>query len=85
VRIADRARATTTIHEMNRGKHPMSSALGDAGTPINVDMYGIYYDDVARIDGAWRFTHRLFVPFYMTQGAVTGDVTTVRSELSRSD
>jgi len=48
---ADRATATTTIHELNRGVTPSDSELGAEGTPINMDMYGIYYYDVARIDG----------------------------------
>jgi hypothetical protein len=78
---ADAARATTTIHEINRGTVPMTSELGDRGTPINADMYGIYYDDIARVDGEWKFTHRLFVPFYMVSGCVSGDVLTARSEL----
>jgi hypothetical protein len=82
---ADRARATTTIHEINRGSLPMRSELGDSGGEINADMYGIYYDDVARTDGEWKFTHRLFVPFYMSNGCVIGDVLTARSELLRTD
>jgi hypothetical protein len=78
---ADQAQATTTIHEMNRGVTETNSELGDSGTEINVDTYGIYYDDVARIGGHWKFTHRLFVPFYLAGGCVTGDVLTRRSEL----
>jgi hypothetical protein len=82
---ADQARATTTIHEMNRGVTETKSELGDSGTEINVDTYGIYYDDIARIDREWKFTHRLFVPFYLASGCVTGNVLTRRSELSGSD
>ena len=78
---ADQAHATTTIHEMNRGVTDTKSELGDRGTEINVDTYGIYYDDVARIDGEWKFTHRLFMPFYLESGCVTGDVLTQRSKL----
>jgi SnoaL-like domain len=78
---ADQAHATTTIHEMNRGVTDTKSELGDSGTEINVDTYGIYYDDVARIDGEWKFTHRLFMPFYLESGCVTGDVLTQRSKL----
>jgi hypothetical protein len=81
----DRAEATTTIHEMSRGVTAMGSELAATGEQLNVDMYGIYHDDVARIDGKWKFTHRLFVPFYMTNGSVTGDVLTPRSGLLRSD
>jgi hypothetical protein len=66
---------------MNRGVTETNSELGDSGTEINVDTYGIYYDDVARIGGQWKFTHRLFVPFYLGSGCVTGDVLTRRSEL----
>ncbi|HXL59257.1 MAG TPA: nuclear transport factor 2 family protein [Mycobacterium sp.] len=77
----DQAQATTTIHEMNRGVMETTSELGDSGTEINVDTYGIYYDDVARIGGQWKFTHRLFVPFYLASGCVTGDVLTRRSEM----
>jgi ketosteroid isomerase-like protein len=80
---ADHATATTTIHEMNRGLVAMAGELGDAGTPINVDTYGIYYDDVARIDGQWKFTHRMFVPFYLSGGTVNGDILTPRTELAR--
>jgi len=80
---ADSATATTTIHEMNRSVMAMDSTLGAAGEPVNIEMYGIYYDDIARIDGEWKFTHRLFVPFYVTPGTVTGDVVTPRSQLCR--
>jgi hypothetical protein len=79
---ADHAQATTTIHEINRGLLPSTSELGDSGAPLNVDTYGIYYDDIARIDGEWKFTHRRFVPFYLESGCVTGDVITQRSELA---
>jgi hypothetical protein len=82
---ADQARATTTIHEMNRGVTETASELGDSGTEINVDTYGIYYDDVARIDGEWKFTHRQFVPFYVSGGCMTGDLLAPRSGLLRSD
>jgi len=79
----DQATATTTIHEMNRGVTQNDSELGASGSELNIDTYGIYYDDVARIDGEWKFTHRLFVPFYLSTGSVTGDVMTPRSDLAR--
>jgi hypothetical protein len=59
-----------------------TSELGDSGTQVNVDTYGIYYDDVTRIDGEWKFTRRQFVPFYLESGCVTGDVLTQRSRLA---
>jgi hypothetical protein len=48
-------------------------------------LFGIYYDDLARIDGEWKFTRRVFVPTYMTVGSVTGDVFTQRSALLEPD
>jgi hypothetical protein len=80
---ADKAQATTTIHEINRGVTETQSELGDSGDEINIDTYGIYYDDIARIDGEWKFTHRRFVPFYLESGCVTGDVLTQRPALGR--
>lgn len=50
----DQARATTTIHEMFIGKAGGASAFGDAGSELNVDQYGIYYDEVAKLDSAHR-------------------------------
>jgi hypothetical protein len=60
---------------------------GDAvqkGDEINLEVYGIYYDDITRIDSDWKFTHRLYVPIYIATGAVTGEVVTPRSELLRT-
>jgi hypothetical protein len=77
------ARATTTIHEFIRGV-----TVGDSSETAfepNVEQYGIYYDSVARSDGEWKFTHRLFVPIYAGTGRVTGDVRTPRSALLRPD
>ena len=30
----------------------------DTAPKINYQEYGIYYDDLSRIDGEWKFTHR---------------------------
>ena len=68
---AHQAEATTTIHEVIRA----------SGSELNLEQYGIYFDDLTRIDGEWKFTHRLFVPFYVSSGGVTGDVPTPRSAL----
>jgi hypothetical protein len=81
----DRAQATTTIHEWIRGVSPIDSADGQTGDEVNFEAYGIYYDDIARIDGEWKFTHRLHVPVYIATGAVTGDVVTPRSGLLRPE
>ena len=78
------ARATTTIHEMFRGTTPERSAYGEAGTEINVDQYGIYHDEVAKFNGEWKFTHRLFAPFLIATGCVQGDVASERPLLRPS-
>jgi hypothetical protein len=83
----DQAQATTTIHEWMRGVTSVEGVVaGDAvqkGDEINMEVYGVYYDDIAKIDGEWKFTHRLYVPMYNSQGCVTGDVITPRSGLLR--
>jgi ketosteroid isomerase-like protein len=81
----DRATATTTIHEMSRGVGSADSALGGAGAEINFEQWGIYYDDVARLDGEWKFTRRVFVSVYLKPGCMTGDVLTARSAMQRPD
>ena len=77
----DRAKATTTIHELVRGVGSMDTEFGESGTEANIDQFGVYYDDLARIDGEWKFSRRVFVSFYVQAGSVTGDVFTARSAL----
>jgi ketosteroid isomerase-like protein len=77
----DAAQATTTIHEFSRGIAAADGPFGAEGTEINFQDYGIYYDEVARLEGDWKFTHRVFVPIYLEPGAVTGDLPTERSTL----
>jgi len=73
---AHHARATTTIHEFIR-----EAAVADN----NLEQYGIYFDDLARVDGRWKFTHRVFQLVYVGRGCVTGDLITPRSALLRRD
>jgi hypothetical protein len=80
----DFARATTTIHEFCRGATAEESAFGPPGSEVNFEDYGIYYDEITRLDGEWKFTHRVFVPTYMGPGCVTGDVPTPRDKLLRA-
>jgi hypothetical protein len=77
---SDRAQATTTVQELMRG---VTAVL--TGEQLNSVLYGVYYDDVARISGEWKFTHRLYKPIYAATGALTGDVVTPRSELLRTE
>ena len=79
------AQATTTIHEFVRGEVVAYSAYGEAGTAINFEQYGVYFDDIAKLDDGWKFTHRLFVPIYLGPDCVTGEVMTPRSGLLRPD
>jgi SnoaL-like domain len=79
---ADTARAITTIHEVVRGIATMAGALIPLGTEINLEQYGTYYDAFERIDGEWKFTHRLFVPTYARRDCVSGDVLTARTALA---
>ena len=80
---AGQAQATTIVYELSRGEAHADSTLGEAGTPRNHELYGIYYDDVAKFDGEWKFTHRLFVPVYVRTDCVSGEVLTPRFALSR--
>jgi hypothetical protein len=81
----DQASATTTIHELTRAVGLADSEFGEAGAEINLEQWGIYHDDLARIDGEWKFIRREFVPVYIGRGRVTGDVFTPRGTLLRSD
>ena len=85
IRLATNAQAeaTTIVHELSRGEARADSTLGEAGAPRNHELYGIYYDDVAKFDGEWKFTHRLFVPVYVRTDCVSGEVLTPRFALSR--
>jgi SnoaL-like domain len=76
------ARATTTIHELVKGVAATGSAVNAAGEDVNSDQWGIYFDEVARLDGEWKFTHRRFVLLYIRRGGVAGDVLAQRSSLS---
>jgi hypothetical protein len=79
---ADHATVTTTIYELSRGRVTKDgNPFGPIGTELNMEDFGIYYDTVQRIDGEWLFTHRVFVPLYVDQGAATGDVTSPRETL----
>jgi hypothetical protein len=77
------AQATTTIHEFLRMVTVSDGAYGPAGTELNLEQYGVYFDDATRFDGHWKLTRRLFVPVYIGPDRVTGDVLTPRPGLLR--
>jgi hypothetical protein len=75
---SDRATATTNIREIIRGTTTNDSAYGPTGMEMNVDQYGVYFDEISKIDEAWKFSRRAFVPILIASGAVVGDVVTTR-------
>ena len=75
------AQATTTLHEFTRGVIANTSAYGESGSGLNFEQYGIYFDDIAKLDGDWKFTRRLFVPVYVGPDCVTGQVIGPRTSL----
>jgi hypothetical protein len=79
----DRATVTTTIVEIVRGVATADTPGFPAGVAVNVRQHGIYYDEVARGDGAWRFTHREFVPMYVETDTVNGQIVAPRASLAR--
>ena len=70
---SDVARAITQAREMV-----------PAGTMINVAFWGVYYDDLVKIDGDWKFARRYSQPIHLVSGALVGAVTANRSALLRS-
>jgi hypothetical protein len=68
-----RARATTTIHEIVRSAATADGSDSPDAGETNLDWYGIYHDEAARFGAEWKFTRRVFVPFFTaTDGAVVG-------------
>jgi len=79
---SERAKATTTIHEVVLGTNAIADPFGEGGSELNLDQYGVYFDDFAKLDGRWQFTRRLFVPLLARTGTVEGDVVTTRPVLA---
>jgi SnoaL-like domain len=80
----ERAEATSTFHEIGRGTSPNPDGTG---TDVLLDwfQYGVYYDDIVKLDGAWKFSRRYGQPLlYVGDNAVPGDRIAVRTELVRS-
>jgi len=74
----DRATATTNIREIIRGTNAGDVVFGGAeGDELNIDQYGIYFDEVVKVDNTWKFARRVFVPILIAPG-VAGEMTTAR-------
>ena len=80
----DHAQATSTIHEMGRGPTPGLSG-DEPEVWLNWEQYGVYYDDIAKIDGEWKFTRRFCQPLYYRDDANDGQAVAARSALLRTD
>jgi hypothetical protein len=79
----DHANARTTILELVRVAAPIGATPEPGSDPVNIQHFGLYLDDLQRVDGAWRFTHRRFRPIYIDAGAVTGTPLPIPAELTR--
>jgi hypothetical protein len=79
----ERATACTTILELVAMAASIGAPPDAANEPVNIRHVGLYLDDLARIDGAWRFTHRRFRPIYLERGVVTGTPLPIPAELAR--
>lgn len=81
---ADRAQATSTIHELGRGASPNPDGTG-ADVWMDWFQYGVYYDDIVKIDGEWKFARRFCQPLlYVGEDAVAGDAIATRTSLVRT-
>ena len=79
----DHATARTTILELVRVAAPIGATADADSEPVNIQHYGFYVDDLQRIDGTWRFTHRRFRPIYVDAAAVTGSPLPIPAELTQ--
>jgi uncharacterized protein (TIGR02246 family) len=68
----DRARATTTIH-----------ALARKTGAYSIENLAIYYDDVVKSDGEWRFAQRRLQPVYLDTTEHLGVAPISRADLAR--
>jgi hypothetical protein len=66
------ASSTTTIHAIARqtGAH-------------DVTNYGIYYDELAQVDGTWKFARRRLVPVYSDPSPHPGEAPISRDDLAQ--
>jgi hypothetical protein len=45
------------------------------------ENHGIYYDELVRIDGAWRFGHRYLQNLYVEESELTGSLAIARADI----
>jgi hypothetical protein len=81
----EHAEATSTIHELGRGASPNPE---DPTSDVWLDwfQYGVYYDDIVKVEGAWKFARRYCQPIlYVGEDAVPGEKIGDRSGFLRTD
>ena len=83
IRLLDpgHAKATSQTREMVRGRAATSDAVTQPATPLNIEFYSVYYDDVVKVDGDWKFAHRRCQPIYMEAGGLSGQALIARPSL----
>jgi len=79
----DRAQATSQTHEMVRSLAGDATADGQPAA-LNAEFFSVYYDEILRINGDWRFAHRRCIPIYAESGALMGQALATRSSLWKS-
>jgi uncharacterized protein with PIN domain len=79
----ERGRATTTIHEFGRGIAGGLNRTGDEAR-VNFEFFGVYYDDVVKFDGEWKFLHRVCRPLYVENDGLDGKAFAERNTLLRA-
>jgi ketosteroid isomerase-like protein len=71
-----RATATTTVHEI--GKRP--DGVVSAGLiPGDVELYGVYTDELVRSEEGWRFAKRTFKALFYGNAQLPVEVATPRN------
>jgi ketosteroid isomerase-like protein len=73
------ARSTTTMHEIGKWRDPAAGAASRYRGDVN--LYGIYYDDLVFDGNRWRFATRRFVPLCTVTGVADVHATTPRHPL----
>jgi hypothetical protein len=72
---ADRATAVTTIHALAR----------HTDGQVQVQSYGIYYDDLVKTADGWKFASRRLQPIFMNTGDLPGPAPITRADLQAVD
>jgi hypothetical protein len=65
------AKVTSQTREMVRSAE--QAAVGE-GIAMNLVFYSIYFDDLVKTDGVWKFARRVCRPIYLESGSLNGQV-----------